>query len=108
MPFKPDPPARKEAQIQRVLRATCASGHGRVGGMALAQIGSLTGVLEALAAAVGAGAVLGGVAAGIQGMVRGSPRADIEESALAGGYIGGGVGAALAFVDLILRYALAR
>jgi hypothetical protein len=52
--------------------------------------------------------LLGGVAAGIRGMIRGSPKADIEENALADGYIGGGVGAALAFVDLILRYALAR
>jgi hypothetical protein len=76
--------------------------------MVLAQIGPLTGVLEVLATAVGAGVVLGGVAAGITGMVRGSPKADIEENALADGYIGGGVGAALAFVDLILRYALAR
>jgi hypothetical protein len=52
--------------------------------------------------------VLGGVTAGILGLVRGSLKVDIEESALASGYIGGGVGAALALLDLILGYALAR
>lgn len=76
--------------------------------MALAQIGPFTAVTEALATAVGAGVVLGGVAAGILGLVRGSSKVDIEESALASGYIGGGVGAALALLDLILSYALAR
>jgi hypothetical protein len=76
--------------------------------MALAQIGPLTIVTEALATAVGAGVVLGGVAAGILGLVRGSSKVEIEESALASGYIGGGVGAALALLDLILGYALAR
>jgi hypothetical protein len=76
--------------------------------MTLAQIGPFTAVTEALATAVGAGVVLGGVAAGILGLVRGSSKVDIEESALASGYIGGGVGAALALLDLILGYALAR
>jgi hypothetical protein len=76
--------------------------------MTLAQIGPLTAVLEATATAVGAGVVLGGVAAGILGLVQGASRADVEEKALASGYIGGGIGAALALVDLILRYAQAR
>lgn len=76
--------------------------------MVLAQIGPLTGVLEALATAVGAGVVLGGVAAGILGLLRGSSRTDIEEYALVSGYIGGGAGAVLALVDSILRYALMR
>ena len=76
--------------------------------MVIAQIGPLTGVLEALATAVGAGVVLGGVAAGILGLVRRSTRVEIEEGALFSGYAGGGVGAAFALADLILRYALAR
>jgi len=90
------------------VRATRALGHGRVGYVVLAQIGPLTGVLEALATAVGAGVVLGGVATGILGLVLGAKRADIEEYALVSGYIGGGIGAALALVDLILSYALMR
>jgi hypothetical protein len=77
-------------------------------GMIFAQIGPLTGVFEALATAVGAGMVLGGVAAGILGLLRGSPRTDIEEYALVSGYVGGGAGAALALLDLILRYPLMR
>jgi hypothetical protein len=76
--------------------------------MAIAQIGPFTAATEALATAVGAGAVLGGVAVGILGLVRGSSKVDIEESAFAGGYIGGGVGAAFALVDLILRYGFVR
>lgn len=76
--------------------------------MVFAQVGPLTGVLEDLATAVGAGVVIGGVVVGIQGLVQGSPRSDIEDNALSGGYIGGGIGAILILVDLILRYALAR
>jgi hypothetical protein len=80
----------------------------RVDGMVLARVGPLTGVFEALAAAVGAGTVLGGVAAGILGLLGGSSRADIEEFAFVGGYVGGAAGAALALLDLILRYPLMR
>lgn len=76
--------------------------------MTIEQIGPLTAVVEALAAAVGAGVVLGGVAIGILDLVQGSSRADLESDALAGGYIGGGVGAFLALTDLILRYGLMR
>jgi hypothetical protein len=76
--------------------------------MLFAQIGPATAVIEALATAVGAAAVLGSIAAGIWGLVRGSPRADIEDDALAGGYIGGGAGAVMALFDLILHYALTR
>jgi hypothetical protein len=65
-------------------------------------------VVEALATAVGAGVVLGSVAAGIWGLIQGSPRADLEKDALAHGYLGGSVGAALALVDLIVRYALMK
>jgi hypothetical protein len=72
--------------------------------MALAQIGPFTAVTEALATAVGAGAVLGSAAAGIRGLIRGSTRAKLEASALLSSYIGGGMAAILALVDLILRY----
>ncbi len=76
--------------------------------MALAQIGPLTTVLEAAATAVAAGVALGGVAAGILGLIRGWSRTAIEGNALASGYVGGGVGAALALLDLILRYGLSE
>lgn len=76
--------------------------------MDLAQIGPLTAVIEALATAVGAGVVLCGVAAGIWGLTQESSRADLEEDALVSGYVGGGVGAAFALVDLILRYGLTK
>lgn len=76
--------------------------------MAIAQIGPLTTVFEALATAVGAGAVLWGTAAGILGLVRGMPRADLERDALTSGYIGGGIGAAAALADFVLRYVLLR
>jgi hypothetical protein len=74
--------------------------------MPLAQIGPLTAVIEALATAVGAGVVLCSVAAGIWGSIQGSARAHLEKEALVSGYVGGGVGAVLAFVDLIMRYGL--
>jgi hypothetical protein len=81
---------------------------GRVGVMAVAQIGPLTAVVEALATAVGAGVVLGGVAAGIWGLARGSSRVEIEGSALFNGYAGGGFGAVVALVDVILRYGVMK
>jgi len=76
--------------------------------MVLAQIGPLTGVVEALATAVAAGVVLGGVGAGIWGLVQDAPRAEIEANALLGGYAGGGFGAAIALADAFLRYALMK
>lgn len=76
--------------------------------MTIAQVGPFTTVIEALATAVGAAALLGGVAAGILGLVRGSSRADLEENALVSGYIGGGLGAIVALIDTVLRYALVR
>lgn len=74
--------------------------------MVLAQIGPLTGLVEALATAVGAGVVLGGVGTGIWGLARGSSRAEIEGSTLLNGYVGGGFGAIAALFDVILRYGL--
>lgn len=74
----------------------------------LAQVGPLTAVIEALATAVGAGVVLCGVAAGIWGLIQESSRADLEGHALVSGYVGGGVGAVFALVDLILRYGLMK
>jgi hypothetical protein len=70
----------------------------------LAHIGLLTTVLEGAATAVGAGVVLSGVAMGLWGLAIGKPIADVEERALRGGYFGGGLGAGLALVDVILRY----
>jgi len=72
--------------------------------MVLAQIGPLTGVLEALAAAVGAGAVLGSVAAGIRGLLASWSLQKVERRALSGGYFGGAIGAVLAVVDILVRY----
>jgi hypothetical protein len=72
--------------------------------MALAQIGPLTTMFEAAAAAVGAGVVLGGVALGIGRLAVGWSRQRIERRALTDSYLGGIVGAAVAIIDLILRY----
>lgn len=75
--------------------------------MALAQIGPLTNLTEAVAAAVGAGVVLLSVAAGVWALAVGRPRDEIEEWALRGGYFGGGLGALVALVDVVLRYLVA-
>lgn len=72
--------------------------------MVLAQIGPLTTLIEAAAAAVGAGVVLTSVATGIWGFAVRRAKREIEELVLKGGYFGGGVGAAAAFVDAVLRY----
>lgn len=76
--------------------------------MALAQIGPLTTLIEVAATAVGAGIVLCSVAAGILGLAERKQRGEIEERALRGGYIGGGVGAIFAFVDAVLRYGISQ
>lgn len=70
--------------------------------MALAQIGPFTALLESAAAAVGV--VLGGVYSGLRGLLRQRPLQEVERGALFGGYLGGAVGAALAIVDVIVRY----
>jgi hypothetical protein len=72
--------------------------------MALAQIGPLTNLTEALATAVGAGVVLLSVAAGGWGLAAGRSRDEVEEWALRGGYFGGGLGALVALLDVALRY----
>lgn len=72
--------------------------------MCRAQIGPLTTVTEVLATAVGASALLCSVAMGIWGLAHGSSRAGLEADALVAGYVGGGLGALLAGVDVLLRY----
>ena len=72
--------------------------------MALAQIGFLTGALEAFAAAVGAGMVVGGFLAGLYGLLAGWRRRDIRAEAFDAGYVGGACGAFFALVDLLVRY----
>lgn len=76
--------------------------------MALGQIGPLTTMLEAAASAVGAGVVFCSVAAGIAGLARGRRGRDIEASATYGGYVGGGIGAAFALIDIVLRYGISK
>ena len=71
--------------------------------MTLAQIGPLTALSEAAATAVGAGVVLGSVSVGIIGLLAGWAAQRVELRALAGGYVGGAVGAVLALVDVVLR-----
>jgi len=72
--------------------------------MALAQIGPLTGVLEAVAAAVGAGMLLGGFLAGAVGIVRGWPKRQFDRWLLLSSYGGGGFAAAFTLVDITFRY----
>jgi hypothetical protein len=74
--------------------------------MPLAQIGPLTNLTEAFAASVGAGVVLLSVAAGVWGLAVGRSRGEIEGWALRGGYLGGGLGAVVAFLDVVLRYVI--
>jgi hypothetical protein len=76
--------------------------------MALTQIGPLTNALEAVATAIGAGAIFCAAAAGVAGLAQGWPRRDIENGAAVGGYVGGGIGAAFALADVILRYGIAK
>jgi hypothetical protein len=76
-----------------------------VGQVSLAQIGPLTTLFEAAAASVGAGIVLGSVAIGAARLAAGWPRQRIERRALTDGYLGGVIGAAIAVIDVILRYA---
>lgn len=95
--------------MRHILRATLASDFVSVFPlMTLAQIGPLTSLFEATATAVGAGIVLLGTAAGISGLAQRKSRQGMESRALVGGYLGGGVGAVLALVDLILRYGVSK
>ena len=73
--------------------------------MALAQIGPLTAVFEAVAAAVGAGIVLGSFSIGTFRLTIRQPRSEIETRVLADGYTGGIAGVFVVCLDLILRYA---
>jgi hypothetical protein len=72
--------------------------------MVLAHFGPLTTVLEAAATAVGAGIVLCSVAMGVIGLALGWSSRDIGDRALTDGYVGGAIGAGLAFLDVLLRY----
>jgi len=72
--------------------------------MRLAQIGLFTSALEAAATAIGAGIVIGSVAMGVAGLVLGWTRQEIGDRALVDGYVGGLFGAALAVIDITLRY----
>ena len=75
--------------------------------MALAQIGPLTTLTEALATAVGAGVVLVQRRSGsLEAWRWVGSRDEIEERALRGGYFGGGFGAVVALVDVVLRYVI--
>lgn len=74
--------------------------------MSPAQIGPLTTIFEAIATAVGAGIVLGSVGVGIVRLALGVSRTRVEGNALIDGYVGGAFGAAIALVDIGVRYAL--
>jgi hypothetical protein len=70
--------------------------------MALAQIGPATGFMEALATAVGAGMVLSGFLVGGMATAFRWPKPTLEEWALAGGSVGGGVAVLLVLIDLTM------
>jgi len=64
----------------------------------------MTTVMEAAATAVAAGVVLGSVGVGSLGFVLGWSRRRIGDRAVTDGYVGGMVGAAVAIIDVVLRY----
>jgi hypothetical protein len=72
--------------------------------MALAQIGPVTSIFEALATAVAAGVLLGGVLTGIVGMTVGWSRDALAKRSLTDGYAGGLLGVAAVAADLLVRY----
>jgi hypothetical protein len=72
--------------------------------VALAQIGPITFVVEAVATAVGAGIVLGSFGIGTVRLLRGWPRQVVEAHVLTDGYFGGGLGVFVVLVDPALRY----
>lgn len=71
--------------------------------MALAQIGLLTGVLEAAATAVGSGLLLGSFALGTGRFCLGIQRSALEAHALTDGYWGGVFSLGLILIDLVFR-----
>lgn len=71
--------------------------------MALAQIGPLTNVAEALATVIGAGTLLGSFGLGAAAMLFGRRRANLEARVLTDGYFGGILAALAGLVDLVLR-----
>ena len=75
--------------------------------MAIAQVGPMTTVTEALATAAGAGALLCSVAVGMWGLAPGLPRDKLERNALLVGHVGGCAGVlCVVVVDVALRYLL--
>lgn len=72
--------------------------------MAVAQIGSLTALIESAAAAVAAGIVLGGFVTGAVGLAVGWPRPKFDARVLSYGYFGGGVGSLAMLADITSRY----
>lgn len=69
--------------------------------MLLAQIGLLTGSLEAVAATVGSGLLLGSFAIGTGRLLLGHPRSVLEAHVLTDGYSGGLLSIRLILVDLV-------
>ena len=72
--------------------------------MALAGVGTFTGLAEAAATAIGSGMLIGGFIAGSIGTALRRDRKEIDQGVLGGGYFGGMVAAVLALVDLTIRY----
>jgi hypothetical protein len=72
--------------------------------LAVASVGPLTSLVEAVAASIGSGAVIGGFLGGIEGGLSRRPRAESERRAVVGSY-GGGV-ASLAFlaIDIVRKH----
>jgi hypothetical protein len=71
--------------------------------MALAQIGMLTGALEAVATAVGSGLLIGSFTIGTGRFLLGYSRSVLETHALTDGYSGGLLSICLILIDLGFR-----
>jgi hypothetical protein len=69
----------------------------------LAYIGPATGIIQVLAGSIGAGLVVGGFVGGSRALLVSRSRLASEESAFAGGYIGGAVGLFLLLVDTLVK-----
>lgn len=69
-----------------------------------AQIGSATGLLEAVATSVGAGMLLSGFLMAVVGLARGRARGQIEKYSLRDACIGGLGAIGLISFDLLMRY----
>jgi hypothetical protein len=72
--------------------------------VSLAQIGFLTTVTEAPRRRLARASFWGVVGMGLWALAAARPMTEVEEWALRGSYFGGGFGAVLAMVDVILRY----